>query len=212
MKKMIGTLLVGVSVFASTGVLAAEGCYERAVRLQKRADKETRESKVLYEKTLDAYLCAARQGNPRAAYLAAILSKSGQTRSLPEEMYDNLLNQAATAGDRDALSAVAIRSCKEGLTEADKINSIAKCRDPEMVLRNLSLAIDRGATYATNYLGMYFERGQLGGKDIARAYKCFELGANKGDELAAWNQRRLQVAYSEAELTSTTSCLEGRKQ
>lgn len=212
MKNLIGAFVFGIAALASTELLATEGCYERAVRLQKRADKETRESKDLYEKALDSYLCAARKGNPRAAYLAAIMSKSGQTRSLPEETYEALLNQAATAGDRDALSAVAIRSCEEGETDADKIMSRAKCRDPEMVVRNLTLAHDLGAAYAINYLGIYLEQGQLGRKDISRAYRCFELGASSGFELAKRNQRRLQAAYSETELTSTTSCLEGRKQ
>ncbi|WP_319244456.1 hypothetical protein [uncultured Propionivibrio sp.] len=210
MKNLIGAYVFGVAALASTGLLAAEGCYERAVRLQRIADKETRESKELYEKSLDSYLCAARKGNPRAAYLAAIMSKSGQTRSLPEETYDTLLNQAATAGDRDALAAVAIRNCEEGETEADRVMSRAKCRNPEMVVRNLTLAHDRGAAYAANYLGLYLERGQLGRKDIARAYKCFELGASRGFELAKRNQKRLQAAYSEAELTSTTTCFEGR--
>ena len=179
-----------------------QACYEKAARLQAKADKGNRNAGRQYNQALDAYLCAAKNGHARSAYLAVILSKSGQSKGLPEETKKALMAQAVDAGVPEA-------RC---ITVGDDCNERSKCLHPEESEATLVKLIQEG--YAKDYacyLGTLLEEGKLGEKNIARAYKCYELGSRYGSNCAKTGKRLLERQYEAAELETNEACVEGVK-
>lgn len=177
-------------------------CYEKAARLQAKADKGNRNAVRQYNQALDAYLCAAKNGHARSAYLAVILSESGQSKGLPEETKKALMAQAVDAGVPEA-------RC---ITVGDDCNERSKCLHPEKSEATLVKLIQE--SYAKDYayyLATLLEKGKLGEKNIARAYKCYELGSRSGDNFAESAKRRLERQYEAAELETNEACVEGVK-
>lgn len=179
-----------------------QACYEKAARLQAKADKGNRNAGRQYNQALDAYLCAAKNGHARSAYLAVILSESGQSKGLPEETKKALMAQAVDAGVPEA-------RC---ITVGDDCNERSKCLHPEESEATLVKLIQEG--YAKDYacyLGTLLEEGKLGEKNIARAYKCYELGSRYGSNCAKTGKRLLERQYEAAELETNEICVEGVK-
>ena len=179
-----------------------QACYEKAARLQAKADKGNRNAVRQYNQALDAYLCAAKNGHARSAYLAVILSESGQSKGLPEETKKALMAQAVDAGVTDAIGASIEYDC----------NKRSKCLHPEKSEATLVKLIQEG--YAKDYayyLATLLEEGKLGEKNIARAYKCYELGSRYGDNFAETGKRLLERQYEAAELETDEICVEGVK-
>ena len=179
-----------------------QACYEKAARLQAKADKGNRNAGRQYNQALDAYLCAAKNGHARSAYLAVILSESGQSKGLPEETKKALMAQALNAGVPEA-------RC---ITVGDDCNERSKCLHPEKSEATLVKLIQEG--YAKDYacyLGTLLEEGKLGEKNIARAYKCYELGSLYGSNCAKTGKRLLERQYEAAELETDEICVEGVK-
>jgi TPR repeat protein len=48
-----------------------------------------------------------------------------------------------------------------------------------------------GSTDAMNYLASTFEAGEWGTKDMSRALACYQMAADKGDQLGLFNVGRL---------------------
>lgn len=179
-----------------------QACYEKAARLEAKANKGNRNAGRQYNQALDAYLCAAKNGHARSAYLAVILSESGQSKGLPEETKKALMAQALNAGVPEA-------RC---ITVGDDCNERSKCLHPEKSEATLVKLIQEG--YAKDYayyLATLLEKGKLGEKNIARAYKCYELGSRSGDNFAESAKRRLERQYEAAELETNEICVEGVK-
>ena len=179
-----------------------QACYEKATRLQAKADKGNRNAGRQYNQALDAYLCAAKNGHARSAYLAVILSKSGQSKGLPEETKKALMAQAVDAGIPEARGATVENDCRWG----------SKCLHPEKSEAILVKLIQEGYVHHhACYLGTLLEEGKLGEKNIARAYKCYELGSRYGDNFAETGKRLLERQYEAAELETDEACVEGVK-
>ena len=179
-----------------------QACYEKAARLEAKANKGNRNAGRQYNQALDAYLCAAKNGHARSAYLAVILSESGQSKGLPEETKKALMAQALNAGVPEA-------RC---ITVGDDCNERSKCLHPEESEATLVKLIQEG--YAKDYacyLGTLLEEGKLGEKNIARAYKCYELGSRYGSNCAKTGKRLLERQYEAAELETNEACVEGVK-
>lgn len=168
------------------GANANAGCYERGIELQQQAEFNKADSKILFNKSLDAYLCAATNGNPRAAYLAAILSESGQSRPLPYDVALGLWAFASDSGIPEAQLGLAAKNCPEETI----------CRDAKVTEYLVIQSAKSGNQDAINYLGSLYERGQLGRTDIGRSYSCYELAAIAGQTVAARNMQRLAQLYN----------------
>lgn len=179
-----------------------QACYEKAARLEAKADKGNRNAVRQYNQALDAYLCAAKNGHARSAYLAVILSESGQSKGLPEETKKALMAQAVDAGIPEARGATVENDCRWG----------SKCLHPEKSEAILVKLIQEGYVHHhACYLGTLLEEGKLGEKNIARAYKCYELGSRYGDNFAETGKRLLERQYEAAELETNEACVEGVK-
>jgi TPR repeat protein len=66
------------------------------------------------------------------------------------------------------------------------------CLHPKEAERQVIRAISMGPINAMNYLASSFEDGGLGTKDISRAFACFQMAADKGDQSAIENAARLK--------------------
>ena len=56
-------------------------------------------------------------------------------------------------------------------------------------------------------LATLLEEGKLGEKNIARAYKCYELGSRYGSNCAKTGKRLLERQYEAAELETNEICV-----
>ena len=136
-----------------------QACYEKAARLQAKADKGNRNAGRQYNQAVDAGVPEAR--------------------------------------------------C---ITVGDDCNERSKCLHPEKSEATLVKLIQEG--YAKDYacyLGTLLEEGKLGEKNIARAYKCYELGSLYGSNCAKTGKRLLERQYEAAELETNEICVEGVK-
>lgn len=55
-----------------------------------------------------------------------------------------------------------------------------------------------GSTEAMNYLASSFESGHLGTKDISGALACYQMLADKGNQVGSENVKCLRLQGSEA--------------
>lgn len=137
-----------------------------------------------HDRALYAYLCAARAGSAEGAYLAAALGNSGQSRFLPRDYTIELYLQASEK-NADAALILANLYCGDDKT----------CQDTEKAQAMMIKAAKMGSNDAFNLLGVKYERGEFGAKDIERAMACYQLGAKANPMAKASLQQLLDKGH-----------------
>ncbi|WP_223490338.1 lysozyme inhibitor LprI family protein [Pseudomonas sp. A-RE-19] len=161
-------------------------CYQRAEGLGGLgALEQYRLTKELHEASLENYVCAAESGDPQASLSAASLSLSQMAPQLETSKLEALFKAAATTLPTGALG-LSLFYCNGNSTDYD-----GPCQHPEQAEREIIRAVSMGSTDAMNSLASYFESGDLGTKDMSRALACYQLSANKGNQVGINNVGRL---------------------
>ncbi|MGF6150725.1 tetratricopeptide repeat protein [Pseudomonas fluorescens] len=140
----------------------------------------------LFEAALENYVCAAASGDPQASLNAASLSLSGMAPQLETSKVEALFKAAATTLPDGALS-LSLFYCQGN-------NPVAQgpCQHPVEAEKALLRAAAFGGSDEIYGLGHSFETGELVTKDISRALACYQLAADKGNEVAIANLNRLK--------------------
>ncbi|MBX8595962.1 sel1 repeat family protein [Pseudomonas cichorii] len=149
-----------------------------------------------FEAALENYMCAAASGDPQASLDAASLSLSGMAPQLDTAKVERLLKAAATTL-ADGAASLSTFYCY-----GNTIAGEGACQNPELAEKELIRAASMGSVDATNYLGYTFERGELATKDVSRAMACYSLVAEKGNQTAADNLKRLKAQGADTVVTS----------
>lgn len=172
-----------VLLVVSHSVFGMDDCYKDALKFQALAEGGGNDKKEsLYNKALDAYVCAAKSGNHYAGYKAVILAKSGQSKALSPKDSDRLIRNAIDANIPDAMMHVVSFNC----------NSKKKCSNVEETRWLIGKAISLNDARAFNYLGAIYEDGQFGMQNTQMALACYKRGADLGNNLSINNFKRLQ--------------------
>lgn len=155
-------------------------------------------SSQLYISALDSYMNGADKGSIEAGYQAVLLSLSGQAPRLDDaRILELLLSAASTSGAANL--ALANFYCDEG-----RYDQVRPCADPQKSLNALEAGSKLGSMEALNQLGLSYERGTLGTKNINRALACFQAAAAQGFELSKENAARLIAKNVK---TESSNCL-----
>lgn len=170
---------------------AEKHCYQRAQAYASLAGSEQYQlTAELFEASLDNYLCAATSGNPQASLDAASLSLSGMAPQLETDKVEKLLKAAATTL-ADGAAGLSTFYC-----HGNDIASSGTCQHPDLAEKELMRAASMGSADATNYLGYVFEKGLLVTHDASRAMACYQLAADRGNQIATANVQRLKSQRS----------------
>ncbi|MHC3825333.1 tetratricopeptide repeat protein [Pseudomonas sp. G3-19] len=189
-------------VVASTPTMSTSEnfCYQRAQAFAGLGGLEQyRLTGELFVAALENYECAAASGDPQASLSAAGLSLSGMAPQLETEKVEALFKAAATTL-ADGAASLSTFYCYGNNPVPE-----GPCRHPEQAEKELIRAASMGSVDAMNYLGYSFEEGRLVTKDMSRALACYRLAADKGNDTAAGNLKRLH-AQDAAASTKTSYC------
>ncbi|MEO6677549.1 MAG: sel1 repeat family protein [Pseudomonas sp.] len=163
-------------------------CYQRAEAFGGLGGLEQyRLTGEFFEASLENYLCAAASGDPQASLNAASLSLSGMASQLATEKVETLFKAAATTL-ADGAAALSTFYCYGNNTAGE-----GPCQHPDQAEKELVRAASMGSAAAMNYLGYSFEEGRLVTRDLSRALACYRLAADKGDDTAIGNLKRLNA-------------------
>jgi uncharacterized protein YecT (DUF1311 family) len=175
------------------GMSRAENfCYQRAEALGGLGFLEQYPLTVeLIEASLENYVCAAESGDAQASLSAASLSLSQMASQLETNKVEALF-KAASKIPSGAL-AYATFFCVGNSTDYS-----GPCLHPEQAEKQVIRAISMGSADAMNYLASTFEGGELGTKDVSRALACYQMAADKGNQLGIENLERLRSQSAEA--------------
>ena len=186
-------LVVASSPTMST---AENFCYQRAEAFGGLGAGEYRLTREFFEASLENYVCAAASGDPQASLNAASLSLSGMASQLETEKVEILFKAAATTL-ADGAAALSTFYCYGN-------NAVPEgpCQHPELAEKELVRAASMGSADALNYLGYSFEDGVLVTKDMSRAIACYRLAADKGNDTAVRNLKRLNKQSTDATKSS----------
>ncbi|ANI63259.1 tetratricopeptide repeat protein [Pseudomonas sp. GR 6-02] len=186
-------LVVASSPTMST---AENFCYQRAEAFGGLGAGEYRLTREFFEASLENYVCAAASGDPQASLNAASLSLSGMASQLETEKVEILFKAAATTL-ADGAAALSTFYCYGN-------NAVPEgpCQHPELAEKELIRAASMGSADALNYLGYSFEDGVLVTKDMSRAIACYRLAADKGNDTAVRNLKRLNKQSTDATKSS----------
>ena len=166
-------------------------CYQRAQAYAELAGSEQYQlTAELFEASLDNYLCAAASGNPQASLDAASLSLSGMAPQLESDKVEELLKAAATTL-ADGAAGLSTFYCY-----GNNIAASGACQHPDLAEKELLRAASLGSADATNYVGYVFEKGLLVTQDVSRAVACYQLAADRGNQIATANVQRLKSQSS----------------
>jgi hypothetical protein len=168
-------------------------CFQRAEIYGRLGGVEQyRLTREFFEASLENYLCAAASGDPQASLNAASLSLSGMASQLETEKLEALFKAAATTL-ADGAAGLSTFYCYGNSTTSE-----GPCQHPEQAEKQLIRAASMGSVDAINYLGYSFEEGALKTKDMSRAVACYRLAADKGNETAMRNLKRLKMQSADA--------------
>jgi uncharacterized protein YecT (DUF1311 family) len=168
------------------GMSRAENfCYQRAEALGGLGFLEQYPLTVeLIEASLENFVCAAESGDAQASLSAASLSLSQMASQLETPKVEALF-KAASKIPSGAL-AYATFLCSGNSTDYN-----GPCLHPERAKEQVIRAISMGSADAMNYLASTFEGGEFGTKDMSRALACYQMAADKGNQLGIFNVGRL---------------------
>jgi hypothetical protein len=168
------------------GMSRAENfCYQRAEALGGLGFLEQYPLTVeLIEASLENFVCAAESGDAQASLSAASLSLSQMASQLETPKVEALF-KAASKIPSGAL-AYATFFCSGNSTDYN-----GPCLHPEQAKEQVIRAISMGSADAMNYLASTFEGGEFGAKDMSRALACYQMAADKGNQLGIFNVGRL---------------------
>jgi TPR repeat protein len=160
-------------------------CYQRAEALGGLGFLEQYPLTVeLIEASLENFVCAAESGDAQASLSAASLSLSQMASQLETSKVEALF-KAASKIPSGAL-AYATFLCSGNSTDYN-----GPCLHPEQAKEQVIRAISMGSADAMNYLASTFEGGEFGTKDMSRALACYQMAADKGNQLGIFNVGRL---------------------
>ncbi|RON04011.1 tetratricopeptide repeat protein [Pseudomonas brassicacearum] len=182
-------------VVASTQTMstAENFCYQRAEAFGGLGGLEQyRLTGEFFEASLENYVCAAASGDPQASLNAASLSLSGMAPRLETEKVEMLFRAAATTL-ADGAASLSTFYCYGNNPVPE-----GSCQHPELAEKELIRAASMGSADALNYLGYSFEDGVLVTKDMSRALACYRLAADKGNDTAVRNLKRLNTQNVDA--------------
>jgi uncharacterized protein YecT (DUF1311 family) len=138
----------------------------------------------LIQASLENYVCAAESGDAKASLSAARLSLSQMASQLETPKVEALFKTASKIPS--GALGYATFLCSGNSTDYN-----GPCLHPKQAEEQVIRAITMGSTDAMTYLASSFEGGELGAKDVSRALACYQMAADKGDQLGIDSVKRL---------------------
>ena len=168
----IALVLLSNNIHASQKGVA---CLAEGKKQETIGNREGKGNRKAFQKALSHYLCAANDGIPEGAQLAADLSLSGQAPQLPRDTLEKLYRQSAQGGIVEGFFGLAGLSCGDA--------SLIECNgNPVRALNYLFEAKKAGSKAAAFRIGKFLLKGFGTMPDTVRAYACFKEASGVGAE------------------------------
>lgn len=146
-------------------------CLANGKKFEYMVGESEQETWSYQQKAQEYYLCAEKEGDAEAGYIAAALGAAGVADTLPEKEMVRLYSNAAKAGNFKAAYALYRLYC------GDTPNT---CSRPQEARKWISQMLSLDSGKGLYYLADFYEKGYDGTVDVNRAAACFKLAAEKG--------------------------------
>lgn len=161
---------------------AEPGCFQNGLKMGKLAEKGGEKQWQYLQKAQDYFLCASKEGNALAGLYAAELSESGRANKIDDAETIRLFVAAAESGNGSAAFQLSELYCGY---------AAEVCKRPDDAKKWLLKSVSLKHAIGANSLGVFYERGYGGEKNLDKAAACFKLSSELGEELGTRNYSRI---------------------